>query len=128
MTRSPGWFAVGDDEDLLEGVGDVDLVEHVVQSDGAGGAPCSDEGAGWQVGRRCGSRVADRCGWFVRGTVRRGSWWFGFSVACQAVSGVVRPGSPWWGCSSLPWVVGLYGLPVIVSTPNAAMWATSWPT
>jgi hypothetical protein len=46
------FVAVGDDEDLLERVIDVDLVVHLVHVDGAGGADLPDAGIGRQACRR----------------------------------------------------------------------------
>jgi hypothetical protein len=46
MNLSPAWFAVADDENLLEGVVDIDFVEHLVDVDGADRADLSDAGIG----------------------------------------------------------------------------------
>ena len=57
-----GLIAVGDDEYLFEGMVDVDLVGHLVQPDGAGGADRSDACVGGMIGRwpRSGTPDGDR--------------------------------------------------------------------
>ena len=58
-----GLVAVADDEDLLEGVADIDLVEHLVDVDGSG------FGRGGSA-----SGVASQA---VSGVIRPGSPWWG---------------------------------------------------